>query len=216
MKKLVILIIVIAVLAGGAWIVYKSQYPQENPSVFGSAHSDGNISFGIPSSEFGLAVRKEQILVQSYIPPCDENFLYCIYYIGSAFQGTNFESSGIRIEKRNELNNQQECLTSQPAGYEGLTSTIFQFPDYALSYFPPLGNAAAGHYSNGTLYRLFYNSTCYEIETRIGESQFANYPAGTIKEFTLSDRTALFSKLEEILNNISLKDGTKVSFPKNI
>jgi len=48
--------------------------------VFDQTVSDGVIKISIPSSEFGLAVTPEQIMVTSYIPPCDENFDYRLYY----------------------------------------------------------------------------------------------------------------------------------------
>jgi hypothetical protein len=182
---------------------------------FDQTVSDGTITISIPSSEFGLAVKKDQILVHSYIPPCDENFNYCLYYDGSAYKGTNFESAGLRIQKRDDLKTQSACLTTQPAGYNGLTPKTESIDSYATSVFSPLGDAGAGHYSSGSLYRLFYDNKCYEFQTRIGESQFANYPAGSIKEFTSADQSAVKLKLQEILNAITLPDGVKIRFPDN-
>lgn len=174
--------------------------------------SDGTISFTTPS-DFGLATNQQQVLVRSYIPPCDADFIYCLYYTGIAYQGTNFDSAGIRIDKRTDLTTQSACLTTAPDGYANFTPTSTIAGDYAVSEFTPLGDAGAGHYSTGTLYRLFYNGACYEFETRIGQSQFANYPSGTIQQFTAADQSVLQSEIQNILNGVTLPSGEAVVFP---
>lgn len=174
--------------------------------------SDGIISFSVPA-DFALAVQGEPIQVQSYIPPCNEGFTYCLYDIGQTYLGTNFESVGIRIVKRTDLTTKQTCLTQQPDGYTGITPVTHEDANYATSVFAPLGDAAAGHYAKDQLYRLSVGSSCYEFRTRIGSSQFANYPPGTIKEFSAEDEAAVQSSLDSILHGITLKDGTALTFP---
>ena len=85
--------------------------------------------------------------------------------------------------------------------------------DYAVSEFTPVGDAGAGHYSTETLYRLEYNGACYEFETRIGQSQFANYPSGTIQQFTDADEASLQDEIQSILNGITLLSGEVITFP---
>lgn len=176
--------------------------------------SDGAITLIYPAADFGLATSSSQIATRSYIPPCDADFNYCLYYIGAAYQGTNFDSAGIRMEERTDLTTQAACLTTPPTGFTNFTPTSTFASDYAVSEFTPLGNAGAGHYSTGTLYRLEYNGTCYEFETRIGQSQFANYPSGTFQQFTTADQTALQSEIAEILNGITLPSEGTVMFPQ--
>ncbi len=175
--------------------------------------SDGTITITYPTSEFGLATTQQQILVRSYIPPCDANLTYCLYYIGNAYQGTNFDSAGIRIEKRTDLATVNACLTAPPSGFANFTPTSTAASDYSVSEFSPIGNAGAGHFSKGTLYRLAYNGTCYEFETRIGQSQFANYPSGTIQQFTDADQASLAAEIQNILDGITLPSGETVVFP---
>ncbi|HEY5220578.1 MAG TPA: hypothetical protein VIJ29_00290, partial [Candidatus Paceibacterota bacterium] len=86
--------------------------------------------------------------------------------------------------------------------------------DYSVSEFTPLGDAGAGHYSTGTLYRLEYNGACYEFETRIGQTQFANYPSGTIQQFTSADEAVLQTEIQNILNGITLPSGETIVFPQ--
>ncbi len=175
--------------------------------------SDGTITLVYPVTDFELATSSQQITTHSYIPPCDANFNYCLYYIGTAYQGTNFDGAGIRVEKRTDLTTQTACLTTPPTGFTNFTPTSTIAGDYAVSEFTPLGGAAAGHYSTGTLYRLEYNGACYEFETRIGQSQFANYPSGTIQQFTDADQVSLKNEIQGILNGITLSSGDVIIFP---
>lgn len=81
--------------------------------------------------------------------------------------------------------------------------------DFATSIIAPLGNAAAGHYANGALFRLSYKGSCYEFETRISASQYANYPRGSIKEFMPWDQRAMNEKLLQLLKEMTLPGGVK-------
>lgn len=176
--------------------------------------STGDITF-VYRNEYGLAVTKEQILVSSYIPPCDENFDYCFYYNGSQYAGTNFESAGLRIKKRTDLVTENTCTNTLPDGYSNLAPVISSHSNYTTSLFTPLSDAGLGHYANGSLYRLFVNDKCYEFETRIGASQFANWEPGMIKEFTATNRLKVENDLASILEDVKItRTGEKVAFPK--
>jgi hypothetical protein len=190
------------------------------PIPFKQTVSDGSIIFGVPD-DFGVATTKDQVLVKSYIPPCSEGFNYCLYYNGTAFSGTNFESAGVSITKRKDLDSEQACLSTLPEGYavgsgptpSNLVPKVLKQTDYSSSVFSPIGDAGAGHYASGAVYRLFANGTCHEIETRIGQTQFANYPPGAIKQFTPADFQAMTARLGEIVDNIHLMNGEKAIFP---
>ena len=233
----VILIIVIAVALVAVWLIVQTGSHAElaspsatsttagapnpgtasssAPAGFSQSISDGTITISYPSSDFGLATNPTQILVHSYIPPCDQGFDYCLYYLGSAFQGTNFESAGIRIQKRTDLTDENSCLTTPPQGYTTApSSTTSSGAAYAASRFS-VGGAAAGHFSLGTLYRIFYRpaNACYEFETRVGETQFANYPSGTIRQFTSNDLGAIQSELGQLLGTLKLANGESVNLP---
>lgn len=172
--------------------------------------SNGIVTFKIPS-DFGLALNKTQVLVKAYIPPCGDIFDYCLYYNSSTYQGTNLESAGIRIQKRVDLTTQYSCLNTDPEGYTNVKSVISSSTQYVISKFP-VGDAGAGHYASGDLYRLSYNGTCHEFETRLGLSQYANYPEGSIREFDKDDQKLINAKLMDILDDIRLPGGEKVMF----
>jgi hypothetical protein len=220
MKKILIGIFVIVVVVAAA-LFWKFEAKRETQTnniasstlIFDQSISDGTIKIAYPSSEFGLAVNQAQVLVHSYIPPCDEGFGYCIYYNGTQYQGTNFESAGIRVQKRTDLANENACLNTPKSGYsENIKpDTTKSGNGYSSSVFSNIGDAGAGHYAVGSLYRLFVksNSTCYEFETRIGQTQFLNYPPGAIKEFTSDDMKNVQSDLADIIKQVSLSSGEK-------
>ncbi|HVU75217.1 MAG TPA: hypothetical protein VHD38_00025 [Candidatus Paceibacterota bacterium] len=181
----------------------------------GQTQSDGTITFAVPA-DFGMATDPQQILVSAYIPPCNSDFSYCLYYNGTAYQDTNFEAAGLRIAKRADISGEQSCLNTAPEGFDASTtpSQTANADAYSTSVFPDVGDAGAGHTAAGKLYRLYVksNSSCYEFETRIGNTQYGNYPTGTIQEFTTADRAALQNELNAILKSVTLGT-TAVAFP---
>lgn len=184
---------------------------QDGSSAAAETTSDGTISFSRDAS-FALAVNADQVTTESYIPPCSEGFDYCLFYTGTAFDDTNFDSAGVSITKRDDLS-ASTCITAQPEGYTGQTPATHRESSYATSMFSGLGDAGAGHYATDTVYRLSVGESCYEMRTRVGESQFANYPAGTIEEFNAADRHVLNSMLHLQLERIRLADGTAIMYP---
>lgn len=225
-KKIVLSVVVVAVIVAVAWAVWHfyfsgpaSQQPNAvNTTAPAASTSSQSLSVGavkifFPGSEFTVASTSSQVAVVSYIPPCDFNFNYCLYYTGQAYKGTNFESAGIRVQQRPDLSSETNCLLTEPTGYSNLMPQALYFNNYSTSVFDSLGDAGAGHYSNGSLYRLFYNNQCYEFQTRIGQTQFANYPPGAIEKFTTEDQSTLQGDLQQIINSVTLDNGTRVSFP---
>jgi hypothetical protein len=225
-NTLIILAVIVAILAivgmnmnpgtPGSVTNVDPMAPAGEPA-YNQSISDGTITVPYSSTEFGLATNQTQILATSYIPPCDPTFNYCLYYIGTAFKGTNFESAGLRVSKI-VADTEATCLKQPPLGFAdsvkptAATST----PNYSSSTFASIGNAGAGHYAEGDIYRLYTKAekSCYEFETRIGETQYANYPEGTIKEFTVANRSDVESRLTDMIQNVSLKSGEKALFPK--
>ena len=210
-----IFIVALAVIIIGGVLYTMSIHKQTTVPVVANTQtiSDGNITLGYSSKDFVLAKDPSQILVSSTIQPCSEKFDYCLYYNGADYVGTNFETAGLRIQKLTTLSTMPTCLATQPDGFSGLTPDTQTVGDYAVSTFSPMSDAGAGHVASGALYRLWYKNTCYEFQTQIGQSQFANYPAGSIKEFTVADRQELQAKLDALLNGITFPSGEKVMFP---
>lgn len=206
--KSTIIIFIVLVLLGAGLLIWKNpkeqtiEYtPEDNTPL--QTLSDGTLEFVYPEN-FGLAATKDQVLVSSYIPPCNEGFDYCFYYNGTEFEGTNFESAGIRIQKMPKFIESNTCINTSPEGYKKGPDGVASSTNYSSSIFSNIGDAAAGHYANGEIYRIFTNNKCYEIETRIGETQFANYEPGTVEKFEESDRDKVYTYFNSLLTNITL------------
>jgi hypothetical protein len=226
---------VILVMIGGYFIyglptASENISPAPSPTSTGSAGgtmlageesmtlAGGEVSVSNPSG-FALAVTQEQVLVSSYIPVCEQGFDYCLYYNGADYENTNFESAGLRINRRADLRTERTCLDTPPAGYAASVKPAGTNSEdqYATSRFNT-GDAGAGHMASGDLYRLFVKQTsnCYEFEARIGSAQFSNYPEGSIKEFTEADRSRMESAMRDILNTVRLTAAdTVVMFPSS-
>lgn len=199
--------------------------PTPAPSTENKTESDGTITFTYSPSVFGIATNSERILVKSYIPPCGDgtnNFNYCLYYKDTAYAGTNFESAGVRIQKRPDLSTETACLHTPPMGLlssNTRANSVYTGVGFATSGFWPISDAGAGHVAGGEIYRLAYTDPltgdllCYEFETRIGTTQFGNYPAGSIREFTSTDKITVQSALRSILEHITLPNDTLLVFP---
>jgi hypothetical protein len=214
-NKKVALVIVFLIVLGAFSVLNKKPDSTEisTPSDSSQTISDGSIRFSY-SPTFGLATTVGQILASSYIPPCDEEFTYCFYYLGTEYENTNFDSAGLRIERRNDLNTMDACLNTPPRGYTNMTPRVLTREGYQTSFFDQIGNAGAGHYSEGALYRLSVDNYCYEFETRIAFSQFANYESGTIEEFTNIDKSSIHEKIKRILDTLYLvPTEIKIYFP---
>jgi hypothetical protein len=201
-----------------------STSPTSNPNITNqvldkSISPDGIITIAYPSKDFGLATNPTQVLVTSYIPPCDMGFDYCLYYNGSNYKNTNFESAGIRVSKRADLSTERACLQTPPAGFNAamLPTASTSANAYSSTIFDDISTGAAGHSAAGSLYRLYVrqNSKCYEFETRVGQSQFANYPVGEIDEFTSAQQASLLNWLEALVNNVSLPGTGKNLFGRS-
>ncbi len=170
-----------------------------------STTSDGTITF-VRLPGLGLAITPEQA-PKSYIPPCAEGFRYCLYYDGTAYQATNFESAGLSITTRPDLSTEHACLMTPPMAYgSSLPPVMNTMSGYATSVFAPVGVAAMGHYASGAAYRLWVSgrAVCYAFDTRVSEAAFANYPAGSVKEFTATAHEQLAQLLGEELNTVTL------------
>ncbi len=187
--------------------------PTATPNLYDQSVSTGTIQVPYSSADYTLATKLSQITVKAYIPPCDPIFNYCLFYSGTAYAGTNFESAGLRIQNRTDLTTQTTCLNALPTSYTDMMPVIASNSGYMTAVFSPLGDAGAGHYATGAEYRLWSGGSCYEFETRLGQTQFANYPAGSIKEFTADNQATVQAGLEAMINNITLVNGKTVSFP---
>lgn len=159
----------------------------------------GSFSFERPDG-FGLAVNKDQILAKSYIPPCGEGFLYCLYYNGKKYENTNFESAGVGIYVL-ENTAENSCFSAEKFNGRKENFHTETISNVKFSVFSS-GNAATGHYAKDIIYQTFQNGKCYRFVARIGTSQYQNYEPGTIEKFTPEMEDEMRSTLKEVLEDM--------------
>lgn len=216
--KIIALIVLLLLLAGAVELQKMAKQAVGEASVTATAAdsiSDETIALKYSPEKFGLAVTRDQIPEGSYIPPCDIDFNYCFYHLDTKYEGTNYDIAGMRVFKRTDLTDEVSCLKTPLAGYGPVNPDFTKAENaYSSAVYGNVGDAAAGHYANGALYRLFVKkgSHCYEFQVRIAESQFLNYPAGTIEEFTLAMRDEVKAELEALISAVTLKTGEKDLF----
>ncbi len=180
-----------------------------------STVSDGIIML-TQTEPFGLAVNADQVPDFGVIPPCDEGFLYCLYYNDVEYEATNFISAGVAITQRDDLTSMEECLMTPPSGYTDMEVTSSSTDPTAMSVFTPLLDAGAGSYATGEEFRLYTDDSCYAFRTRVGETQFANTATGT-QEFTEQQREELLAQMAEIVGQIQLeRTGETIGVPEDI
>src|SRR5258708_14257470 len=114
MKRFLMTLVGVALIFGVVWFVKYGKAPSllATPTpdeAYDRSVSDGTITVSFPAKEFGLATTPTQILVRSYIPPCNPNFNYCLYFIGQEYKGTNFDSAGLRLKNPDDLTTEQVC-----------------------------------------------------------------------------------------------------------
>lgn len=191
--------------------------PQPMPSnVSTNTISNGALSFSYDPHVWGLATNREQILVKSYIPPClSEKFDYCLYYMGDSYKGTNFESAGVDISIRSDLTTKDKCMAPSADGYVDASSQIKEVSGsngYTIKTIGPVGDAATGHYSNGTVYYVYIGGGCYRFRMQIGQTRYENYSEGIIKRFTTEDEKAVNATMLALLHDMTF-NGKHVDFP---
>lgn len=166
----------------------------------------GDVSVSYPEG-FGLAVDPEQLQVSSSIPVCDEAFDYCIYLASDRYEGTNFDGAGLRIELRDDLEYEAACMLEQPDGYSGLEPVLEGASDHATARFEQVGQGAAGHFTDGAVLRLYFDGSCYELESRVAQARYANFEAGSVERFEQTDLEELQANIATIVSSVSLPDG---------
>jgi len=188
-----------------------SSAPSTTPggtSVVTLSLSGGDVTLHYPA-DLLLATAEDEVQASSTIPPCDDGFEYCLYVPQAAYENTNFRAAGMVIRPRPDLSAPISCLLTQPSGYVGLQPGLAVDQDgsgnLSTARFGDLTDGAAGTYATSEARRLWSGGECYDFTVRVVESQFGNYPAGSIEEFTTEDRRAVLGEFFDVLNGLSVR-----------
>ena len=169
----------IAMLAAAAVLAlptHSQRRPSVHPTVFTS--TDGTFQFSHPS-EFQVctAGKMEPCIIQSYIPPCEEDAIVCVVYPARQFEGTSFGAAAFQVR---EIHTEREAMTPDvcvtPYTKRSGAGGVSPWPEFLISAQHPeeiiggvlfvhgiTGEAAMSHSSSVDLYRAFHRQNCYEL-----------------------------------------------------
>jgi hypothetical protein len=136
-----------------------------------------------------------------YIPICDAGVtttdsaalhpetIVCVAYPHSPYAGTNFGGAAFSVSSVPDATAEKDCLK-----FDEFTM------DKKKAHWTTIGNekfraasggeGGLGHGLGEDVYLRYHNGKCYQLEIRIGETSFANYDPGTIKEFKDYDKVS--------------------------
>lgn len=155
-------------------------------------------------NDFGLAVNEDQVLAESYIPPCTNGFDYCLYYNTNKYADTNFGSAGVAINTLDA--DDAEACTSVENYNRPIQNKHIQKVGGTDFWVFESGGAATGHAAHDKIYRSYQNNTCFQLTARISSSSYSNYKPGTIEKFTDEMRIDLQEELEGIVERMEFQD----------
>ncbi len=178
--------------------------PAPQPSV--KSYTNARYGFSVDYPEAVIPTEDTQDMqLSGYIPVCDpDHAIVCFPFAKDTYKNTNFESAAFAVHLRTDLKKASTCQASDngempdgEAAINGVTYKKFSF-----------GDAAAGHRLEGENYRVFKDSRCIELSTRVATTVFENYQPGTIDLFTDEERSSLQAQLDAMLKSFRFVSGS--------
>lgn len=150
--------------------------------------------------EATLITDKTQMQATGYMPMCDSEYAVACFIFDkdTTYTNSNFNGAGVFINIANDKTDEITCMSvdnmraevgeNRAININGKTFVVYNASDAAMS-----------HQSNSRVYRTFYNSTCYEIVTRINTTTYEVYEEGSINKFTDDQKDELQNKINAIV-----------------
>jgi hypothetical protein len=122
-----------------------------------------------------------------------EPAIACVVFPESRYPGTTFVGASFDEREIDEATTKSTCLRSP--------MRAVNVPEFDIATKDPKRiinrvsflhgisvSVGSGTATTTDVYRAFHNGKCYELSLNFATTQFANYPTGTVKEFTDEDR----------------------------
>lgn len=163
---------------------------------------DGRFTLRYPAGDFTALGpgREAEAHAGSYIPPCDDGFLACIAWRGTAFEGTNFGSAGVAVFAPDAATAAAcKAIRSGAVPGEARRETIGgrEFTTYTT------GEGAMSHAAEDDVRLTWDGSTCWRLVARIGSTRLEVYEPGRVAPFTDADRARLRAALRAIAGSFA-------------
>lgn len=168
--------------------------------------ADRSFQLNVPPG-YGVHTGKDK-LYGSYIPICHDDSLVCITYPSGQYKGTTFEDASVEVTLLAPKTS-QACLNPGTFDLSTYSDAAFQIDaksptrviDGAPFWHASVGAGASSHDVVGDRYRGYKNGRCYELSLAVTFTNFAAFPAGTVKEFTTQDQMRVATQLRRILGS---------------
>ncbi|MDD5589754.1 MAG: hypothetical protein PHQ47_01095 [Candidatus Portnoybacteria bacterium] len=214
MKKLFILIFILAVLSGGAYYAQKNDWLAKikNKEFFNEKNSKNN--FKIWQNEaygFELSYPSGYEFSESKDGyEVGEFFLGKGIYLGrinlpeNSYPGSNFFSGFLNFSA-SATETPDSCRRANQEGSEQIIELADSKLINGVKFWRGKAiGAAAGTLAESIIWHGFYDGVCYEVTFNTFEGNIGNYPEGTVVQFDKNDAQ---TKIESVLETMHFKEG---------
>ena len=180
--------------------------PMPPPKPITKVFTSAKYGFSVEYPETLLLTEDTQDMqLSGYIPVCDpDHAIVCFPIAKDTYENTNFGGAAFAVHRRGDLKKQTTCeapdngeMPDGEANINGVTYKKFSFSD-----------AATSHRLEGENYRVYKNSRCFELSTRVATTVFEVYEPGAIVRFTDNDRSSVQAILDAMVTSFRFVSGS--------
>ena len=225
MKKLITLIVIVFAVWGLYRLAENTHDPADYPEIATNSsstqatsstsspdqNSDDSVyeaddySFRYPS-EFAVVESGDEFpeAARGYIPACGDgggNFDVCAYYQAENLSETNFQTAGLSIRNRADIDSRDSCVAAD-GNYPVVENEHTEEIDGIEFMVFDVTEAATSHRAETRVYRGWVDGSCTEMAARISSTVYEVYPADEVSEFSEEMRTDVRQKLDDIVASL--------------
>ena len=155
------------------------------------SQTSGHQTFSSPDSSSQFTYPDSYALFTGRV--CEpEPAIACVVFPESRYPGTTFVGASFDEREIDEATTKSTCLTSPMRAVNvpefGIATEDPKRIINRVSFLHGISiSVGSGTVVTTDVYRAFHNGKCYELSLNLATKQFANYDAGTVKEFTGED-----------------------------
>src|SRR5512133_2802492 len=135
----------------------------------------------------------------SYIPVCEDTAVACVAYPAREYNGSNFQAAALSISEIADAKTENDCLKED--GSIDIKTIHTEIVNGVKFKGIRGGEGGLGNFLDKYIYVNVHHGKCYRLQVGIASSSYANYDAGSIREFTALDATHVRDSLNRVLRS---------------